>query len=67
MDWRSWTTWLLQTIHLLVADTGKRDIIAKSMQLIAGRTGQKYNRRKNRRGAYWEDRYYATAVGNGDR
>ena len=32
------------------------------MQLVAGRTGQEYNQRKNRRGAYWEDRYHATAV-----
>jgi putative transposase len=32
------------------------------MQLIAGRTGQEYNQRKNRQGAFWEDRYHATAV-----
>ena len=32
------------------------------MQLIAGRTGQSFNRRKGRRGAFWEDRYHATAV-----
>ena len=32
------------------------------MQLIAGRTGQDFNRRKRRRGALWEDRYHATAV-----
>jgi len=32
------------------------------MQLIAGRTGQDYNRRKRRNGAFWEDRYHATAV-----
>ena len=32
------------------------------MQLVAGRTGQEYNQRKGRRGAYWEDRYHATAV-----
>jgi hypothetical protein len=32
------------------------------MQLVAGRIGQEYNQRKNRRGAYWEDRYHATAV-----
>jgi len=32
------------------------------MQLIAGRTGQEYNRRKYRNGAFWEDRYHATAV-----
>lgn len=49
-------------IHLLVADNGKRDIIPKSVQLIAGRTGQEYNQRKNRKGAFWEDRYHATAV-----
>jgi REP element-mobilizing transposase RayT len=53
-------------IHFLVAHTGKRDIITKSMQLVAGKTGQKYNQRKNRRGAYWEDRYHATAVESGD-
>ena len=35
-------------IHLLVKDTGK-DVIPKSMQLIAGRTAQEYNQRKNRR------------------
>jgi hypothetical protein len=32
------------------------------MQLVAGRTGQEYNRRKQRKGAFWEDRYHATAV-----
>jgi len=41
-------------VHLLVVDTGKRDVIPKSMQLVAGRTGQEYNQRKNRKGAYWE-------------
>jgi REP-associated tyrosine transposase len=47
-------------IHLLVADVGGREIIPKSLQLIAGRTGQEYNQRKNRNGAFWEDRYHAT-------
>ena len=32
------------------------------MQLVAGRTAQEYNRRKERKGAFWEDRYHATAV-----
>ena len=32
------------------------------MQLIAGRTGQEYNRRKGRHGALWEDRYHAAAI-----
>jgi len=52
-------------IHLLVVDDGDRDVIPNSMQLVAGRTGQEYNRRKDRRGAYWEDRYHATAVESG--
>ena len=49
-------------IHLLVIDDGSNDVISKSMQLIAGRTAQEYNWRKNRKGAYWEDRYHATAI-----
>ena len=46
---------------MLVKDTGNH-AIPKSMQLIAGRVGQAYNQRKHRNGAYWEDRYHATAV-----
>ena len=49
-------------VHLLVVDDGQRDAIPRSIQLIAGRTGQEYNQRKNRNGAFWEDRYHATAV-----
>lgn len=49
-------------IHLLLADTGDRDSIPRSIQLVAGRTGQEFNHRKKRKGAYWEDRYHATAV-----
>jgi hypothetical protein len=45
----------------LVKDSGK-NVIAKSLQLIAGRTAQEYNQRKQRKGAFWEDRYHATAV-----
>jgi putative transposase len=48
-------------IHLLIKDTGS-NVIAESMQLIAGRTAQEYNQRKRRQGAFWEDRYHATAV-----
>ena len=51
-------------IHLLVEDGGG-DIIPKAMQLIAGRSAQEYNRRKNRTGAFWEDRYHATAIDTG--
>ena len=49
-------------IHLLVADNGERDTIPRSMQVVAGQTAQEYNMRKKRKGAYWEDRYHATAI-----
>ncbi len=77
-DRRRWLYWLCQArlrfglcvlnytvtcnhIHLLVHDAGRGEI-AHSMQLVAGRTAQEFNRRKGRRGAFWEDRYHATAV-----
>jgi REP element-mobilizing transposase RayT len=49
-------------VHLLLLDNGGRDVIPRTLQLIAGRTGQEYNQRKSRQGAFWEDRYHATAV-----
>ena len=77
-DRRAWVYWLYQArrryglcvlnyvvtsnhIHLLVNDMGRQEI-ANSMQLISGRVAQQFNRRKSRKGAYWEDRYHATAV-----
>jgi putative transposase len=48
-------------VHILVKDSGSGEI-ARSMQLISGRTAQEYNQRKSRKGAFWEDRYFATAV-----
>ncbi len=48
-------------VHLMVKDTGA-NVIAESMQLIAGSTALEYNQRKGKRGAFWEDRYHATAV-----
>ncbi len=77
-DRRRWRHWLFEArkrfglrvlnyivasnhVHLLVHDRGQGEI-ARSMQLVAGRTGQEYNRRKGRQGAFWEDRYHATAV-----
>ncbi len=53
-------------IHLLVVGDKDRDVIPNSIKLIAGRTGQEFNQRKSRKGAFWEDRYHATAVENGD-
>ncbi len=77
-DRRHWCHWLFETkkryglcvlnyiptsnhVHILVVDTGK-ETIPKSLQLIAGRTAQEFNIRKKRKGAFWEDRYHATAV-----
>ena len=48
-------------IHLLVEDQGKREI-SKSIQLLASRTAQEFNNRKSRVGAFWQDRYHATAI-----
>ena len=36
------------------------------VQLPAGRTGQEYNRRKKRKGAFRQDRYHATAAETGE-
>jgi REP element-mobilizing transposase RayT len=77
-DRRRWLFWLFEAkkrfglrilnyavtsnhIHLLVVDSGP-DVIPKSLQLVAGRTAQEFNQRKKRKGAFWEDRYHATAV-----
>lgn len=48
-------------IHLLVQDVDG-GCIPKSMQLISSRVAQEYNQRKSRQGAFWEGRYFATAV-----
>lgn len=78
MDRRRWLYWLYQArrrfglsvlnyivtsnhIHLLVHDRGDNAIPA-AMQLISGRTAQEFNKRRGRRGAFWEDRYHATAI-----
>jgi putative transposase len=52
-------------IHLLVVD-GEAEVIPKSIQLVAGKTAEEYNRRKGRTGAFWEDRYHATAIDMGE-
>src|SRR3990172_10267337 len=77
-DRRRWRQWLFEAkkrfrlcvlnyvvtsnhVHLLVRDQGRGEI-ADAMQLIAGCTAQAYNQRKSRQGAFWKDRYHATAV-----
>ncbi|MBN2264989.1 MAG: transposase [Candidatus Aminicenantes bacterium] len=49
-------------IHLLVYDTGRDQVISRSILLTASRTAREYNIRKDRSGAFWEDHYHATAV-----
>jgi len=78
IDRRRWMYWLFQArrryklcilnyvvtsnhIHLLLQDCGNNSI-PNALQLIAGRTAQEFNKRHGRRGAFWEDRYHATAV-----
>lgn len=48
-------------VHLLVRDCGQGEI-TRSMQLVAGRTAQEFNRRKGRSGAFWEARYQARTI-----
>ena len=53
-------------VHLVVHGKDGGETIPKSIQLLAGRTGQEYNQRKKRKGAFWEDRYHATAIEAGE-
>ena len=52
-------------IHILVVDGDDEETIPLSLQLVEGRVAQEYNYRKDRKGAFWEDRYHATAVQSG--
>jgi putative transposase len=52
-------------IHLLLVEDGHPGAIAGGMHLAAGLTAQQFNRRKRRCGAFWQDRYHATAVDTG--
>jgi len=55
-------------VHLLILDRGDSDsqTIARSLHLAEARVAQEYNKRKDRSGAFWEDRYHATAVETGE-
>ena len=53
-------------IHIIVKDDSENRIIPQAIGLIAGRTAQEYNQRKKRKGAFWEDRYHATAIESGE-
>jgi putative transposase len=53
-------------IHILALAPEDKMAIPRLMQLVAGRVGQVYNKKQLRKGAFWEDRYYATAVQTGE-
>ena len=78
-DRKRWRYWLFQArrrfgvsilnyiatsnhVHILIWVKQCR-AVSMCMQLVAGRTAQEFNRRKSRKGAFWEDRFFATAVG----
>ena len=50
-------------IHLLATgQRGGQQAIPRALQLMESRVAQEYNGRKDRHGAFWEDRYHATAI-----
>jgi REP-associated tyrosine transposase len=49
-------------VHLIVRNRGGENEIPAMIQLVAGRSAQEFNARKGRKGAFWEDRYHATAI-----
>jgi putative transposase len=53
-------------IHLIVKDDGAHNVIPRSIGLIVGRTAREYYQRKNRKGAFREDRYHSTAMETGE-
>ena len=53
-------------IHLLLKDDSDHRTIPPAIGLIAGRTAQRYNQRKKRQDAFWQERYHATAIETGE-
>ena len=53
-------------IHLIVKEDGEHRIIPQAIGLIAERTAQEFNQRKERKGAFWKDRYHSTAIESGE-
>jgi len=56
----------LTSTHIhLIAYSKKKGAISRLMQLVEGCVAQQYNKRKERKGAYWEDRYHCTLIDTG--
>lgn len=52
-------------IHILLFSK-KAEKISRLMQIVEGSSAQRYNRRKNRRGAFWEDRFHCVLIDSGE-
>jgi putative transposase len=52
-------------VHLLLAASQSPEEVSRLMQRVQGQHAQAYNRRHNRHGAFWEDRFHATMVQDG--
>ncbi len=53
-------------VHLLMKATNEStEPVSQLMQVVQGQHAQAYNRRRNRHGAYWEDRFHATMIEDG--
>lgn len=48
-------------VHVLVYSEDN-DTVPNAIQYVSGQMAQHYNKRKGRRGAFWEDRYHAVPI-----
>ena len=54
-DRKRWLQWLFEAKKRLLVVDGDAEVMPKSLQLVAGKTAQEFNKRKNRKGAYWDN------------
>ena len=52
-------------VHLLLW-TKEAKGVSEMMQYVQGTTGRDFNRRKEREGSFWRDRYHPTLIQNGE-
>ncbi len=52
-------------VHLLITSSQSTEEVSRLMQRVQGQHAQAFNRRRNRHGAFWEDRFHATMVQDG--
>ncbi len=52
-------------LAMILANRAGHPALSRALQLIESRVAQGYNARKERCGAFWDDRYHATAIEDG--